>query len=103
MKTFCTGLALAMLAAPAIAADHAGKAPYDKACKSCHAAGGAGNPAIAKMLKVTLRAFGSKEVQAKADADLKKDTTKGIGKMKPVTTLSAKEVDDVVAYMRTMK
>lgn len=80
-----------------------GKAVFDKSCKSCHGADGAGNPAIAKMMKVTLKHLGSKEVQGKKDADLKTDITKGVGKMKPVASLSAAQVDDVVAHLRTLK
>ena len=70
--------------------------------KSCHGADGGGNPAIAKVLKVTLRHLGSKEVQAKNDAELKKEATEGVGKMKPVK-LTAKQADDVVAFIRTLK
>ncbi|MBI3680703.1 MAG: cytochrome c [Acidobacteria bacterium] len=81
----------------------AGKAVYDQKCKACHAADGAGNPGMAKMLKVTIKHLGSQEVQAKPDAELKKSVTDGIGKMKPVAGVSAKQVDDVVAYVRTLK
>jgi mono/diheme cytochrome c family protein len=80
-----------------------GKAVFEKSCKACHGADGAGNPAIAKMLKVAFKHLGSKEVQSKKDADLKNDITKGGGKMKPVANLSATQVDDVVAYLRTLK
>jgi len=93
----------ALLMFPLSAADHAGKASYDKACKACHGADGAGNPAIAKMLKVTLKDLGGAEVQGKSDADIKKDITVGSGKMKPVTALSAKQVDEVVGFVRTLK
>jgi mono/diheme cytochrome c family protein len=55
------------------------------------------------MMKVEMRALGSKEVQAQSDADLKKIITGGKGKMKPVSTLSPKQVDDVVAFIRTLK
>ena len=81
----------------------AGQEVYDKSCKSCHGAQGQGNPAIAKVMKVTLRPLGSKEVQAKSDADLKNTVSKGLGKMKPMAALSAKQVDDVVAFVRTLK
>lgn len=80
----------------------AGKAVYTKHCVSCHAAAGEGKEAIAKMMKVEMKALGSKEVQAKSDADLKKDTTEGVGKMKPVKGLSDKEVGDLIAYIRTL-
>jgi len=94
---------LVMGAAQAFGAAADGKTVFDTKCKSCHGADGAGNPGIAKMLKVTLRPLGSAEVQAKSDADLKKDITTGNGKMKPIAGLSAKQVDDVVAYLRTLK
>lgn len=87
----------------ALAADHPGKAAYDKACKSCHSADGQGNPAIAKMMKVNLRPLGSKEVQAKSDAELTNDIIKGTGKMKPVASLAAKEASAVVGFVRTLK
>ncbi len=80
----------------------AGKALYDKKCTSCHGKLGEGNPGIAKALKVELRHLGSKEVQAKSDADLKKDTVEGIGKMKGIKLTDA-EVADVIAYLRTLK
>jgi hypothetical protein len=55
------------------------------------------------MMKVEIPALGSKEVQSKSDAELKKAITEGKGKMKPVAGLSAKQVDDVVAFVRTLK
>jgi len=93
---------LALSAVQAFGAAAEGKAIFDTKCKACHGAEGAGNPAIAKMMKVTMRPLGSAEVQAKSDAELKKDMTQGNGKMKPVA-LSAKQADDVVAYIRTLK
>lgn len=86
--------------APADAA--AGEALYATKCKGCHGTDGGGNPAIAGMIRVTLRPLGSGAVQAKSDADLKKDTTAGTGKMKPVKLTDA-EASDVVAYLRTLK
>lgn len=79
-----------------------GKAVFDSKCKSCHGADGSGNPAIAKMMKVTMKPLGSAEVQARSDAELKKDITQGTGKMKP-QSLTAKQADDVVAFIRTLK
>ena len=80
-----------------------GKAVYEKSCKSCHGADGAGNPAIAKMMKVEMRALGSAEVQATSNEDLKEAVTKGKGKMKPVAAVTGKSVDDLVAYVRSQK
>jgi hypothetical protein len=62
-------LALGAVQAFGAAAD--GKAVYDAKCKMCHKADGAGNAAM------KMKALGSAEVQAKSDADLKKDITGG--------------------------
>ncbi|MGH9787613.1 MAG: c-type cytochrome [Candidatus Acidiferrales bacterium] len=99
------GLAVLVALAPVLWASgnaEAGKAVFDKKCASCHAKDGAGNPGIAKALKVELRHLGSKEVQAKSDGELKKDTVEGIGKMKGIK-LSDAEIADVIAYVRTLK
>ncbi len=88
---------------PAIAGPTEGKEVYDSKCKACHGATGQGNPGLAKMLKVEMRPLGSKDVQAASDADLKKIVAEGKGKMKPISGLSAKQVDDVVAFVRTLK
>jgi mono/diheme cytochrome c family protein len=93
--------ALAVASGLAVAADvQAGKAAYDKACKSCHGVSGTPNPAIAKAMKVDMRDLSSKEVQASTDAELKAIVTGGKGKMKPVRSV-ASAADDVVAYVRT--
>ena len=95
------GFAMAGLA---VAADaQAGKAAYDKACKSCHGADGTPNAGMVKALKVEMRHLGSNEVQAQSDAELKKAITDGKGKMKPVKTVTGPAADDVVAFMRTLK
>ena len=96
-------LLLGLSMVPAMAGPSEGKAVFDKSCKACHGAEGQGNPGMAKMLKVEMRALGSKEVQAQSDADLKKIITEGKGKMKAPAGLSAKQVDDVVAFVRTLK
>ena len=98
----CT-LLLAISMVPAIAGPSEGKEVYDKSCKPCHGANGQGNPGMAKMLKVEMKPLGSKEVQAKSDADLKKVITQGSGKMKPVASVAGKQVDDVIAFVRTLK
>ncbi len=105
MKLICYSvISVAMFGAPVLAADAAaGKAVYEKSCKMCHGADGQGNPGMAKMLKITFRALGSKEVQAQSDADLKKTVTQGAGKMKPVAGLNDKQVADLIAHIRTMK
>jgi mono/diheme cytochrome c family protein len=80
----------------------AGKEVYTKKCVSCHGAAGEGKDAIAKMMKVDMRALGSKEVQAKTDVELSKISKDGIGKMKPTTGLTDKDSADVVSYLRTL-
>jgi mono/diheme cytochrome c family protein len=104
MRTTLIVLGLAASAATAVqAADAtAGKAAFDKSCKSCHGPDGAGNPAIAKMFKVEMRDLKSADVQAMSDADLMKIMTDGKGKMKPVASASSSAAD-IVAYMRTWK
>ena len=104
MRTFFIALGLASAMAGSIqAADAAaGKAVYDKFCKSCHGPDGAGNPAIAKMMKVDMKDLKSPDVQAMSDDDLKKIITDGKGKMKPVASASGSAAD-VVAYLRTWK
>jgi mono/diheme cytochrome c family protein len=89
---------------PLAAADAAaGKAVYEKSCKSCHGPDGAGNPAVAKMMKVEMKHLGSKDVQAKSDDDLKAVVTNGAGKMKPVANVSGDQVAAVVAFVRSLK
>ena len=99
-----TGIALGMLIAGGIAlgADaKAGGAAFEKSCKGCHGANGAGNPALAKMFP-GMPDLTSAAIQGKADADLVKVVKEGKGKMRPIANLSASP-DDVVAYVRTLK
>lgn len=78
-----------------------GKALFSR-CAICHGDSGEGKEAIAKMLSVKIPHLGSKEVQSLDDAKLKKVIVEGKGKMKPVS-MSAQEVDDVLAFVRTLK
>ncbi len=80
-----------------------GKELYNSKCQPCHGANGEGKAAIAKMFNVTLPHLGSKEVQAKSDADLQKVITAGKGKMKPAAGVTEKQAADIVAYVRTLK
>ena len=94
---------LAVLLPVAAADTAAGKAVYEKSCKSCHGPDGAGNPAVAKIMKVEMKHLGSKDVQAKSDDDLKAAVTKGGGKMKPVANVSGDQAAAVVAFVRSLK
>jgi mono/diheme cytochrome c family protein len=78
-----------------------GKEVYRR-CSVCHGADGKGNEAMAKMLEVTMPALDSKEVQSLDDAALKKVIVEGKGKMTAVK-LSDPEVEDVIAYLRSLK
>lgn len=80
----------------------AGKAVYAKRCASCHGPNGEGNPGIAKAMKVELRDLGSKEVQAKSDEELRKESIDGVGKMKPVKGLTDEEVKNMMAFLRSL-
>jgi len=91
-------------AGAAYAADaSAGKADYDRACKSCHGADGTANPAIAKMMKVEMKDLKSPEVKAMSDDEIKMIITDGKGKMHPVKSVTGKQIDDVVAYVKSLK
>ena len=105
MRTILTTLTFVCLSgATALAADtKAGKAAYDRACQSCHGSDGTAKDAIAKMMKVEMRDLKSAEVQGMSDDEMKKIITGGKGKMKPITSVSGAAVDDVAAYVRTLK
>jgi mono/diheme cytochrome c family protein len=105
MRTLATTLILVGLSATAgSAADaKAGQAIYDRSCKSCHGADGTPNPSVAKMMKVEMKDLKSSEVQAMSDDELKKTITEGKGKMPAVKTVSGPALDNLVAYMRSLK
>lgn len=106
MKRFAMIAGTALLAAgsSAWAADAAaGKTVFDTKCKTCHAADGTGNPGLAKAMGVTFKPLGGEEIQKMSDADLKKVISTGSGKMKPVSGLTPAQIDDVVAFVRSLK
>jgi mono/diheme cytochrome c family protein len=105
MRTLFIALTFtALTASAAFAADaKAGQAVYDKSCKSCHGPDGTPNPAIAKMMKVEMRDLKSADVQARSDADLKKVVTDGQGKMRPIASVTGAALDNVIAYVRSLK
>ena len=91
------------IAAAAVFDAKAGQASYDKSCKSCHGADGAPNPAIAKMMKVEMKDLKSAEVQGLSNDDIKKIITDGKGKIKPIKTVTGAAIDDIVAYIHSLK
>jgi cytochrome c6 len=105
MRTLTTLLIITALStSAAFAADAAaGKAVYTTSCKGCHGADGTPNPSIAKMMKVDMKSLGSPEVQAVSDADMKAIITNGKGKMHAIASVTGPAVDNVIAYVRTLK
>jgi cytochrome c553 len=80
-----------------------GKTLYASKCGACHGPGGEVKEPIAKAMNVEMRHLGAKEVQDKADAQLSETITKGMGKMKGVMGLKDAEVEDLVAFVRSLK
>ena len=122
-RILMTGLALALssgIAAAALAGDAAaGKAVYTGkgTCWTCHGQAGKGDGPAGKALNPAPRDFSvgafkfdaDKDGKTGTDADLKLVITKGAGAlggnpaMAPWGHLSSKEIDDVIAFVRTLK
>jgi predicted CXXCH cytochrome family protein len=102
MRTIVMTAALAALSTTAVfgADAKAGKDVYDKSCKSCHGADGTPNPGMVKMMKVDIKDFKTTDY---SDADIKTAVTAGKGKMKPVSSVTGASVDNVVAYVKSMR
>lgn len=102
MRMILTFAALTGLSCPAVfAADaKAGKDVYDKSCKSCHGADGTPNAGVAKMMKVEMKDFKTTDLN---DADIKTAVTAGKGKMKPIPTVTGTSLDNVAAYVKSLK
>ena len=76
----------------------AGQAVYKATCQMCHGADGSGN-----LPKAKANPLGGATVQAKSDADLKTAVTAGAGTMKPVPGFAGADLDNVVAFVRSLK
>ena len=75
----------------------AGKAVFNTKCKSCHGADGEGNAAVAKALKAEIKPLSA------SSADVKEVVTKGQGKMKPMPSVTGADLDNVAAYVKSLK
>jgi mono/diheme cytochrome c family protein len=76
----------------------AGQLVYKAKCQMCHGADGSGN-----LPKAKANPLGGATVQAKSDADLKKAITAGTGTMKPVAGVAGADLDNVIAFIRSLK
>jgi cytochrome c6 len=105
IRTLAVGMMMCGLAAmTAYGADAAaGKTLYGTKCRVCHGADYKGNPGLAKAMKVEFKPLDGADVQGMSDADLKKVITMGMGKMKPVSGLKPADVDNLVAFLRSLK
>jgi mono/diheme cytochrome c family protein len=75
----------------------AGKAVFAAKCKTCHGADGEGNAGYAKALKVEMKPLSA------STADVNAVVTKGQGKMKPLASVTGADLDNVVAYVKSLK
>jgi mono/diheme cytochrome c family protein len=103
------------LATPAHAAAHAGKATYNASCIQCHGPAGDGNPVADRSWKIRIPRLNGAYVQNKSDAELTHIILNGKRKMPPAmmmlgnpdtahkTKISAEQVPDLIAYIRTQK
>ena len=93
MKRFAMTLALLSLpAAAAFAADAAaGKAVFDSKCKMCHGVEGKGG------------VMDKASIAGTSAADTKAAVENGKGKMKPVKAVAGADLDNVAAYVASLK
>ncbi|HTZ75488.1 MAG TPA: cytochrome c [Candidatus Aquilonibacter sp.] len=106
MKGAITIMVLALMAAPVTLAGGGdatlGKDVFMKHCAICHGPNGGGNGPMAKAYKLTPAVLSSKQVQALSDSEIHNIILKGKGKMEPVKGVSAEDIVNVIAYVRTL-
>lgn len=97
------GLALAIGTVAATAAPQPGEEAFKSRCSMCHGEDGRGNPAIARLMKVTFKPMSSDYIQTKSDDEIRQIVTRGKGKMVPVRGLTADQIGQIIGYLRTFK
>ncbi|MGA8367402.1 MAG: c-type cytochrome [Candidatus Acidiferrales bacterium] len=78
-----------------------GKATFQERCAVCHGADASGHTAIAKALG-TIPDYRSNTVQSLTDAQIRVVITDGKGKMPPVKGVSATEIKNLIAFIRSL-
>jgi mono/diheme cytochrome c family protein len=81
----------------------AGKAAYDKFCKKCHGEKGEGVQRMYDLVDAKLVSLGSRQAQSKSDSEIKRSITDGVGKMEAVEDVTPQQVNQIVAFVRTLK
>jgi mono/diheme cytochrome c family protein len=99
-----TGLILSASSFAAQAADaKAGQVVYDRHCKGCHGPNGAAPANVTKLENGRLPDLRGSRVQSLSDTELATIVTHGKGKMRGDTTVTGKDLDDLVAFIRELK
>jgi mono/diheme cytochrome c family protein len=98
----CSSLAAAvLLLSPAAQAQGGGEKTYKAKCAMCHGPDGTASTPTGKAMKAL--SFCSDEVKKESDAVLTDTIVKGKNKMPPYDKkLSAAEIKEVVAYIRSL-
>ncbi|MCC7235942.1 MAG: c-type cytochrome [Bryobacterales bacterium] len=107
MKRFLFAATMTMfaLSLPLRAAGDAakGKEMFAKKCVMCHAADGAGAPAMKKKFGDKLKPLGGAEVQKAKDADLVKTFKEAVNHKLIAKSLADADLDNLIAHIRTLK
>jgi len=104
VKRYIEVVAITLFAASGAIAAHAqtGSDTYKGKCMMCHAVDGSGSTPAGKSMKAI--PFNSPDLVKASDADLIAATTNGKGKMPAYASkLTAPQIKDVVAYIRTLQ
>ena len=80
----------------------AGLLVYQSKCQRCHGTDARGNREISVALDIEFRYLGSTETQALTDLEIRQLIVRGKGKMQRVEGMTAPNVRDVIAYLRTL-